>query len=920
MTDASTAKHLHLVDGSGFIFRAFHALPPLNAPDGTPTNAVFGFCQMLARLVQDMRADQLAVIFDAGRKSFRNDFYPDYKAHRPEPPPELVPQFALIRDATRAFNVPSIELAGFEADDLIAAYCRAATAAGYRVTIVSSDKDLMQLIHDGVEMYDPIKLKRIGREEVIEKFGVPPEKVVDVQALAGDSTDNVPGVPGIGLKTAAQLIIEYGDLESLLARAGEIKQPKRRETLLENKEKALVSRRLVQLDATAPLPEPIEAFAVKMPDRPTLRDFFQKMGFQRLIAKLDAAPDPSAPAVPGAAPPKPATKPEQRYELVQSLDALEAWIRRAAAAGVVAFDTETTSLDATRAELVGFSLAIVPGEACYVPLGHRPAGGGLELTAMPAQIPLAEAIAATKPLLEDPSILKIGHNIKYDALVLRRYGVAVGPVDDTMLVSFVLDAGSHGHGMDELSERHLEHKTITYDEVTGTGKARLSFAEVALDKALGYAAEDADVTLRLHETLKPRLIREHMVTVYETMDRPLVPVLAEMEAAGIKVDPAALRLLSQEFGRTMASVETEIHKLAGREFNVGSPKQLGEILFDELKLPGGRKGKTGAYSTHSDVLEDLADAHPLPKKILDWRLVQKLKSTYADSLVEQINPATGRIHTSYSMAGAATGRLSSTDPNLQNIPVRSEEGRRIRAAFIAEPGHKLLSVDDSQIELRLVAEIAEVEPLKQAFRDGIDIHALTASQVFGVPLDKMDPMTRRNAKAINFGIIYGMSAFGLARQIGVAQGEASAFIKAYFERYPGIRAYMDKAKETARKQGYVATLFGRRCHVKTIADKNPAMRSFAERQAINAPIQGTAADIIKRAMIRVPPALADAGLKARMLLQVHDELLFEVPDAEVEATTALVRKVMEGAAAPAVTLGVPLIADAGVGTTWAAAH
>ena len=919
----SDAKHLYLVDGSGFIFRAFHALPPLNAPDGTPTNAVFGFCQMLARLVQDMRADRLAVIFDAGRKSFRNDFYADYKAHRPEPPPELVPQFALIRDATRAFNVPSIELAGFEADDLIAAYCRAATAAGYRVTIVSSDKDLMQLVHDGVEMYDPIKLKRIGREEVIEKFGVPPEKVVDVQALAGDSTDNVPGVPGIGLKTAAQLIIEYGDLETLLARAGEIKQPKRRETLIENKEKALVSRRLVQLDAAAPLPEPIEAFAVKAAERETLRAFFQKMGFQRLITKLDAAPDPSAPPpAPGAAPAKAPGKPEQRYELVQSIDGLKAWIARATAAGFVAFDTETTSLDATRAELVGFSLAIVPGEACYVPLGHRPAGGGLELTAMPAQIPLADAIAAMKPLLEDPSVLKIGHNIKYDAQVLNRkdYDIAVGPIDDTMLISFVLDAGSHNHGMDDLSERHLEHKTISYDEVTGTGKTRLSFAEVALDKALGYAAEDADVTLRLHETLKPRLIRERLVTVYETMDRPLVPVLTQMEAAGIKVDPDALRRLSNEFGRTMASLETEIHSLAGREFNVGSPKQLGEILFDELKLPGGKKGKTGAYSTHSDVLEDLADAHPLPKKILDWRLVQKLKSTYADSLVEQINPATGRIHTSYAMAGAATGRLSSTDPNLQNIPVRSEEGRRIRAAFIAEPGHKLLSVDYSQIELRLVAEIAGVEPLKQAFRDGIDIHALTASQVFGVPLDKMDPMTRRNAKAINFGIIYGMSAFGLARQIGVAQGEASAFIKAYFERYPGIRAYMDKAKETARKQGYVTTLFGRRCHVKTIADKNPVMRSFAERQAINAPIQGTAADIIKRAMIRVPPALASAGLKARMLLQVHDELVFEMPDAEVEATTALVRKVMEGAAAPAVSLGVPLIADAGVGTTWASAH
>ncbi|MSP49876.1 MAG: DNA polymerase I [Alphaproteobacteria bacterium] len=916
----SNTRHLYLVDGSGFIFRAFHALPPLNAPDGTPSNAVFGFCQMLARLVQDMRADRLAVIFDAGRKSFRNDIYADYKAHRPEPPPELVPQFALIRDATRAFNVPSIELAGFEADDLIAAYAEAATKAGYKVTIVSSDKDLMQLVHDGVEMFDPIKLKRIGREEVIEKFGVPPEKVVDVQALAGDSSDNVPGVPGIGLKTAAQLIGEYGDLDTLLARAGEIKQPKRREALIENKEKALMSRRLVQLDRAAPLPEPIEAFAVKVPERQVLRDFFQRMGFQRLIAKLDAAPDPAAPAGGTAAPAKMAEKPEQRYELVQALDRLAAWVGRATDAGVVAFDTETTSLDPMRAELVGVSLALVAGEACYVPLGHRPAGGGLELTAMPAQIPLKDAIATLKPMLEDPSVLKIGHNIKYDALVLRHHGVRIQPVDDTMLVSFVLEAGSHGHGMDELSELHLDHKTITYDEVTGTGKTRLSFAEVALDKALAYAAEDADVTLRLHASLKPRLLREHLLTVYETMDRPLVPVLAEMEAAGVKVDPEALRRLSLEFGRSMASLETEIHRLAGREFNVGSPKQLGEILFDELKLPGGKKGKTGAYSTHSDVLETLTDAHPLPKKILDWRLVQKLKSTYADSLVEQINPKTGRVHTSYSMAGAATGRLSSTDPNLQNIPIRSEEGRRIRAAFVAEPGHLLLSVDYSQIELRLVAEIADVEPLKRAFRDGVDIHALTASQVFGVPLDKMDPLTRRNAKAINFGIIYGMSAFGLARQIGVAQGEASAFIKAYFERYPGIRAYMDRMRDLARKQGYVTTLFGRRCHVRTIADKNPAMRSFAERQAINAPIQGTAADIIKRAMIRVPPALAAAGLKARMLLQVHDELLFEVPEAEIEATKALVRAVMEGAPAPAVALGVPLIADAGVGATWAEAH
>jgi DNA polymerase-1 len=919
------SQHLYLVDGSGYIFRAFHALPPLTTPDGTPSGAVFGYCQMLNRLTQDVQAGSLAVIFDAGRASFRNEFYAEYKAHRPEPPPELIPQFALIRDATRAYNLPSIELAGYEADDLIAAYAQAAVAAGHKVTIVSSDKDLMQLVADGIEMFDPIKLKRIGREEVIEKFGVPPEKVIDVQALAGDSTDNVPGVPGIGLKTAAQLITEYGDLDTLLARAGEIKQPKRRETLLANKDKALVSRRLVTLDRKAPLPAPLESFSVKKADRQVLRDFYQKMGFTRLIARLDAAPDSStgAPAPASAAAAvatAPAGKAEKRYELVQSLDALKDWVRRATYAGVVAFDTETTSSDAAQAELIGVSLALSPGEACYVPLGHRNGGGGLDLGGRPSQIAIKDAVAALKPMLEDPSVLKIGYDVKFDVRVMARRGVTVAPVDDALLISFVLDAGSHSHGQAELAERHLEHKTVALDEITGTGKARIAFVEVAPDKALAYAAEEADVSLRLHAQLKPRLIRERLTTVYETVERPLVPVLGAMEAAGIKVDPDTLRRLSNEFGRSMASLEAELHKLAGREFNVGSPKQLGEILFDELKLPGGKKGKTGAYSTHSDVLEELVDAHPMPQKILDWRLVSKLKSTYADTLIEQINPETRRIHTTYAMAGAATGRLSSNDPNLQNIPVRSEEGRRIRAAFIAEEGHKLLSVDYSQIELRLVAEIAGVEPLKQAFREGIDIHALTASQVFGVPLAKMDPLTRRNAKAINFGIIYGMSAFGLARQIGVAQSEASAFIKAYFERYPGIRAYMDKAKETARKHGYVTTLFGRRVHMKHIADKNPAMRSFAERQAINAPIQGTAADIIKRAMIRIPPALDQAGLEARMLLQVHDELLFEVPDGEVEATKTLVRKVMEGATTPAVSLGVPLIADAGVGATWAEAH
>ncbi|MBM3535417.1 MAG: DNA polymerase I [Alphaproteobacteria bacterium] len=920
MTTAS-APHLYLVDGSGYIFRAFHALPPLTAPDGTPSGAVFGYCQMLNRLTQDVHAAQLAVIFDAGRVSFRNELYAEYKAHRPDPPPELIPQFALIRDATRAYNLPCIELAGYEADDLIAAYAHAAAAAGYKVTIVSSDKDLMQLVTDGIEMFDPIKLKRIGREEVIEKFGVPPEKVIDVQALIGDPTDNVPGVPGIGVKTAAQLIAEFGDLDTLLSRLDEIKQPKRRETLVANKERALLSRRLVTLDRNAPLPASLDSFQVKRAERQVLRDFFQKMGFTRLIQRLDAAPDggAGAPVVTTVAAERTGTA-EKRYELVQSLDALKDWVRRANHAGVVAFDTEATSSNAALAELVGVALALSPGEACYVPLGHRNGGGGLDLTGRPSQIPLKDAIAALKPMLEDPSILKIGHDIKFDVRLLAHHGVTVAPVDDTLLISFVLDAGLHSHGQAELSERHLEHKTVALDEVAGTGKSRVAFAEVAPDKALAYAAEEADVSLRLHAQLKPRLIRERLTTVYETVERPLVPVLGAMETAGIKVDPDTLRRLSNEFGRSMASLEAELHKLAGREFNVGSPKQLGEILFDELKLPGGKKGKTGAYSTHSDILEELVDQHPMPQKILDWRLVSKLKSTYADTLIDQINRDTGRIHTTYDMAGAATGRLSSNDPNLQNIPVRSEEGRRIRAAFIAEKGHKLLSVDYSQIELRLVAEMAEVEPLKQAFRDGIDIHALTASQVFGVPLEKMDPLTRRNAKAINFGIIYGMSAFGLAKQIGVAQSEAAAFIKAYFERYPGIRAYMDKAKETARKQGHVKTLFGRRVHMKHIADKNPAMRSFAERQAINAPIQGTAADIIKRAMIRVRPALDHAGLKARMLLQVHDELLFEVPDAEIEATKVLVRKVMEGAIAPAVSLGVPLVAEAGVGATWAEAH
>ncbi|GAB4184606.1 MAG: DNA polymerase I [Thalassobaculales bacterium] len=905
------AGSLVLVDGSGYIFRAFHALPPMNRSDGTPVNAVFGFTAMLLKLIEDRPGDHIAVIFDSARATFRNQIYPGYKANRPEPPEELIPQFALVREATRALGVPALELEGFEADDLIAAYAKAGTAVGHDVVIVSSDKDLMQLVRDGVSMWDPIKQRPIGPAEVMEKFGVPPEKVVEVQALAGDAVDAVPGVPGIGIKTAAQLIAEYGDLETLLARAHEIRQPKRRETLIENAEKARISKRLVTLDADAPLPRPIEDLSAH-PDRSAMLAFLKAQEFKRLIAKVESGGSTEA-AVAPPPPPKPA---EAGYVLVQDEAALADWIARAGEAGVVAFDCETTSLDAMQAVLVGVSLAVEPGSACYVPLGHV----GDLASGRPLQMAKDRVLALLKPLLEDPAVLKVGHNIKYDALVFARHGIAIAPIDDSMLVSYVLEGSLHGHGMDELSELVLGHKTISFGEVAGTGKQQVTFDHVPLERARDYAAEDADVTLRLWRALKPRLAQESMATVYETLERPLVPVLVAMERAGVKVDRQALAALSQDFAQRMAALEAEIHGLAGRPFNLGSPKQLGEVLFDELKLPGGTRTKTGAYATGAEVLDELAIHHPLPQKLLDWRQLAKLKSTYADALVGQINPETGRVHTSFAMAATSTGRLSSTDPNLQNIPVRTEEGRRIREAFVAEPGNVLLSIDYSQIELRIVAEIGDIQALKDAFRDGIDIHALTASQVFGVPIEGMDPMVRRKAKAINFGIIYGISGFGLARQLGVDQSEASAYIKAYFAKYPGIRAYMDRAKAEAKANGMVRTLFGRKCHVPGIRDNNPARRAFAERQAINAPIQGTAADIIKRAMVRVPPALAAAGIDARMLLQVHDELLFEVPEGEAAAAATLIREVMEKAPLPAVRLGVPIIAEAGSGRSWAAAH
>ena len=926
MADANEPDHVYLVDGSAYIFRAFHALPPMTRPDGTPVNAVYGFANMLTKLVEDSEADFLAVIFDTARKTFRSDIYPEYKAHRPPPPEELVPQFELIREATRAYSLPCLEMAGFEADDLIATYARLAVEQNYDVTIVSSDKDLMQLVGPRVRMLDPMKNKFIGADEVVEKFGVGPDKVVDVQSLAGDSTDNVPGVPGIGIKTAAQLLDEYGDLDTLLARAGEIKQNKRRENLIEFADQARISRRLVTLRADVPVEESIAAFRKKRPDPDILIPFLEEQGFRSVLAKVRAefGADHAAPTADTATAPGDAA-----YELVQDEAALERWIAEAATVGTVAVDTETTSLDSMRAELVGVSLSVAGGRACYIPLGHvAPGGGGtgeLDLggdgngaaTDAPRQIPLERAIDLLRPMLEDPGILKVGHNIKYDMQILVRYGIDVAPVDDTMLLSYVLEGGLHGHGLDELAALHLGHTNIKYGEVTGSGKKKIGFAEVALDKALDYAAEDAEVTGRLHRLFKPRLVAERMTTVYETLERPLIRVLSDMERAGILVDAQFLKTLSGDLEKRAADFAADIHKLAGREFNIGSPKQLGEILFDEMSLPGGKKTKTGAYATGVDILENLAaQGHDLPARVLDWRQLTKLKSTYTDALVGQINPDTGRVHTSYAQAIASTGRLSSNDPNLQNIPIRTEEGRKIRQAFIADKGNVLLSADYSQIELRLLAHVAGIEVLRDAFRDGQDIHAMTASEVFGVPVEGMEPAVRSRAKAINFGIIYGISPFGLARQLRIPQGEAKAYIDSYFEKFPGIRDYMETTKAFARENGYVQTIFGRKCHTPGIADKNPAMRNFSERAAINAPLQGAAADIIKRAMIRIPPALGKAGLAARMLLQVHDELIFEVPGSERDATAALVKKVMEDAA----HLDVPLIVETGAGANWDEAH
>jgi len=947
-------EHLFLVDGSGYIFRAYHALPPLTRKsDNLPVGAVAGFCNMLYKLIEDTKDEfeptHLAVIFDASEKTFRNEIYPAYKANRAETPEDLAPQFSLVRDATRAFGVPSIEMQGFEADDLIATYARLASEAGARVTIVSSDKDLMQLVNERVDMLDTMKLRTITRAEVIDKFGVPPEKVVEVQALAGDATDNVPGVPGIGIKTAAQLIAEYGDLDSLLARAAEIKQPKRRENLIAFADQARISRRLVQLDDHVPVTIELAALAVREPDPRALIGFCKDMEFTTLTRRvaerygLDVTDIPAAgahppqqdPAAERKLPPLPrsaesapavagldANFADAKYAAVVTLAEFEGWIARARAQGFVAIDTETDSLNAMQARLVGVSLALVPGEACYVPLQHG-AGSGLDFDGAGAQeqIPLHDAVRVLKPLLEDPAVLKIGQNLKFDMLVFRQHGIELAPLDDTMLLSYALDAGLHGHGMDELSELHLGHKPIPFSAVAGKGKAQVTFDRVPVEKAVDYAAEDADVTLRLWHVLKPRLAAEDRMTVYETLERPLVPVIVEMERAGVKVEPAVLAGLSDDFARKMARIEAEIHDLAGEPFNIASPKQLGEILFVKQGLEGGRKTKTGAWSTDADTLEALAaQSHALPRAVLDWRGLAKLKSTYTDALPAFIDKTTGRIHTSYALAATTTGRLASTEPNLQNIPIRTEEGRKIRSAFVAEDGHLLISADYSQIELRLLAHIAGIDALKQAFAGGLDIHAMTASEMFAVPLQGMDPSVRRRAKAINFGIIYGISAFGLANQLGISRQEAGDYIDRYFERFPGIRAYMDQTKAFAHANGYVETIFGRRIHVPAIHSKNPTERAFMERAAINAPIQGSAADIIRRAMILMPTALAEAKLAARMLLQVHDELVFEAPEGEAEATCATVAEIMSTAAAPSVNLSVPLEVTARAGRNWEEAH
>jgi len=933
----TTLKHIYLVDGSGYIFRAYHGIPAMTRSDGVPVNAVYGYTTMLLKLLEDKAADHIAVIFDAKRENFRNEIYADYKANRDDPPEDLIPQFQLIRDATEALNVPCLEKEGFEADDLIATYARECADLGAEVTIVSSDKDLMQLVTDQVTMWDPMKNRRLGPDEVVEKFGVDPAHVVDVQALAGDASDNVPGVPGIGVKTAAQLITEFGDLEALLAGAETISQPKRRQSLIEGAENARISKKLVTLDRNVPDLPPLDALEIHEIDTDKFIPFLQQNEFKSILARFESRlesgnlnPD----AVSGAASGVKGASPSPQkpvYELVTTEEALKKVVAEIYASGECSFDTETDALNPRAANLVGICLAASPGKAYYVPVGHVAEAGDLmsRMEENPAdneiqQIPLQKAVDFLKPMLEDPGIIKIAQNAKYDYGIMSRYGVQVAPLHDTMLMSYVLSAGKNPHNMDFLADHYLGHTTIKFKDVVGRGKNQKTFAQISPEDGLDYAAEDAEVTLRLYHILRRQIQLEKLNTVYETIERPLIPVISQMEQSGVKVDALFLQDLSKDFATRMADIEASIYEIAGQPFNIASPKQLGEILFDELgidmhgKTP--KKTKSGAYQTGVDVLEKLADEHPIARLVLDWRQLSKLKSTYSEALVQQIVPESKRVHTSYSMAATTTGRFASSDPNLQNIPIRTEEGRKIRRAFISEPKHKLIAADYSQIELRLLAHVGDVKGLKQAFNDGVDIHAYTASLVFGVPVEGMDPMVRRNAKAINFGIIYGISPYGLAKNLSIDPKDAKEFIAAYFRQFPEIEAYMEARKEEAKHYGYVTTIFGRRCHTPEINDKNPMRRGYAERAAINAPLQGANADIIKRAMARLPKALQDEGLDAKMLLQVHDELVFEAPEDQAEKTLAVAKRVMESAHAPAVDLSVPLLVEGNIADNWSDAH
>ena len=923
--------HLYLVDGSSYIFRAYHRLPPLTNRHGQPAGAVYGYTAMLWKLAQGLeQADgptHMAVILDASEHTHRNQLYDQYKANRPPAPEDLVPQFPLIRTATRAFSIPCIEEEGLEADDIIACYVTAATEAGWKVTIVSSDKDLMQLIDDGkVDMLDTMNDRRIARAQVIEKFGVGPEKVGDVLALMGDSVDNIPGVPGIGPKTASLLIQQYGDLETVLASTDEITKPKLKQNLIDHADMARLSRELVTLVCDAPLPEPLEELALKGIPKEPLAAFLEDQGFKTMLARLTSggagassggarpvdvmASKPAAPA-----PPQEISVDRSQYETVTTLDALDRWIGEATAQGHVAIDTETDCIDCVIAGLVGISLATAANRACYIPIGH--VGGDL-YSDVPDQLPKDAVLARLKPLLEDPAVLKIAHNLKYDWVMFAKHDILVAPYDDTLVMSFDLDAGRSGHGLDELAKTHFDHECIAFKTVCGAGAKQITFDHVPLDKATEYAAEDADIALRLWQRLKPRMAAESVTRVYEMVDRPLAATVGRMERRGIKVDREYLAKLSSEFSVEIGSLEQQVFEAAGGPFTIGSPQQLGQVLYERLGLKGGRKGKSGTYSTDVTELERLAgEGVECARLVLEWRQLTKLRSTYTDALQAQINPETGRVHTSFSLSGAQTGRLSSTEPNLQNIPIRTEIGRKIRDAFVAEPGYQLMSADYSQIELRIAAHMADVPQLKAAFADHQDIHALTAQELFGT----VDRDTRGKAKTVNFAILYGISAWGLAGRLGVPREEGQAIIARYFERFPGIRHYMDETLDFVRTNGFTRTLFGRKTHFPNIRAGNPSFRAGAERAAINAPIQGTSADLIKRAMNRMDEALEKAGLDGvRMLLQVHDELLFEVPDGREAEAAAVVREVMGRAAEPALSLDVPLDVEVGWGANWGAAH